>query len=49
MFTLVARNSVEFGQMHPISDLPLPPSEKFYLGGPQNLRGYAPFSVGPSR
>jgi outer membrane protein insertion porin family len=46
---LVFRNSLEYGMLHPLAGEPLPPSEKYYLGGPNNLRGYELFSVGPSR
>ena len=45
---LVFRNSSEFGQMNGIGDRPLPPSEKFFLGGPNSLKGFQIFSVGPS-
>jgi outer membrane protein insertion porin family len=44
---LVFRNSVEVGHMSAISDVPLPPSQKFYLGGPNNMRGYSLFLLGP--
>jgi outer membrane protein insertion porin family len=44
---LVFRNSVEVGHISSISDVPLPPSQKFYLGGPNNMRGYSLFLLGP--
>jgi outer membrane protein insertion porin family len=47
---LVFRTSQEFG--HIINTKPddlLPPSEKFYLGGPNNMRGFEYFTLGPKR
>jgi outer membrane protein insertion porin family len=44
---LVFRNEIEYGEMNHIGDHALPPSERFYLGGPNNLKGYNIFSVGP--
>ena len=35
--------------MFTVGNNPLPPSEKFYLGGPNNLKGYQLFLVGPSQ
>ncbi len=46
---LVFRNSTEYGEVHGQNGKPVPPSEKFYLGGPNNLKGYNFYSVGPSR
>lgn len=46
---LVFRNSVEVGRMFSVSDRPPPPSEKFYLGGPNNMKGYQLFLVGPTQ
>ena len=46
---LVFRNNIEFGQMNPYGGRRAPPSEKYYLGGPNNLRGYQFFTVGPNR
>ncbi|MBC7692799.1 MAG: outer membrane protein assembly factor BamA [Methylotenera sp.] len=46
---LVFRNSTEFGDMQALGGRELPPSERFYLGGPNNLKGYQIFSVGPYR
>lgn len=46
---LVFRNSSDVGHIGAIGDRTLPPSEKFYLGGPNNLKGYNYFTVGPSK
>lgn len=46
---LLFRNSLEYGQIARISDRGVPPSEKFFLGGPNNMKGYQLFSVGPTR
>ena len=46
---LVFRNSVEFGQIYQPGGGIIPPSEKFFLGGPNNLKGFQLFSVGPKR
>lgn len=46
---LVFRNSTEYGQATGRDGRVVPPSERFYLGGPNNLRGYEFFSVGPQR
>jgi outer membrane protein insertion porin family len=45
---LVFRNSTEIGHMTPLAGRELPPSEKFYLGGPNNMKGYDLFLLGPS-
>jgi len=45
---LVFRNSVEVGQITGMENHPIPPSEKFYLGGPNNMKGYDYLSLGPS-
>ncbi len=44
---LVFRTSAEVGGISPTSSRPLPPSEKFYLGGPNNMKGYGLFLLGP--
>ncbi|MGK5081830.1 outer membrane protein assembly factor BamA [Bdellovibrionota bacterium FG-1] len=44
---LVFRTSQEVGGMTSLSDRPLAPSEKFYLGGPNNMKGYQLFMLGP--
>jgi outer membrane protein insertion porin family len=46
---LVFRNSTDIGHIGAIGDRTLPPSEKFYLGGPNNLKGYQFFTVGPRK
>jgi outer membrane protein insertion porin family len=46
---LVFRNSTEFGQILGLGGAPIPPSEKFFLGGPNNMKGFQLFSLGPSR
>jgi outer membrane protein insertion porin family len=46
---LVFRNSIEVGQMTAYGGEPLPPSQKFYLGGPNNMKGYSLFILGPQR
>ncbi len=46
---LVFRNSLEVGQIQSLGDRETPPSERFYLGGPNNLKGYPIFLVGPTR
>lgn len=45
---LVLRNSSEVGHIEGLSDRPLPPSEKFYLGGPNNMKGFQFYTLGPS-
>jgi outer membrane protein insertion porin family len=45
---LVFRNETEVGRMYPEGGKPLPPSEKYYLGGPNNMKGYDLFLLGPS-
>jgi outer membrane protein insertion porin family len=45
---LVFRTSAEVGNMWALSDRNLPPSEKFYLGGPNNMKGYQLFLLGPA-
>jgi len=41
---LVLRNSTEAGE---IASNAVPPSEKFYLGGPNNMKGFDTFLLGP--
>ena len=45
----VFRNSIEYGQVEGMGGRTTPPSERFYLGGPNNLKGYDIFTVGPTR
>ncbi|MCC7440353.1 MAG: outer membrane protein assembly factor BamA [Bdellovibrionales bacterium] len=44
---LVFRNAVEYGQVAQTTDRGIPSTEKFFLGGPNNLKGYEIFTVGP--
>ncbi len=44
---LVFRNSLEFGHISTAGGPGVPPAERYYLGGPNNLKGYDFFSVGP--
>ncbi len=46
---LVFRTSAEYGQMVTLAGRRLPPSERFFLGGPNNLKGFEIFSIGPKR
>lgn len=45
---LVFRNSTEIGQIQPWGGKTLPLSEKFHLGGSNNMKGYDIFSLDPS-
>ncbi len=44
---LVFRNSVELGQIAGLGSKAVPPAQKFYLGGPNNMKGYQFFLLGP--
>jgi outer membrane protein insertion porin family len=44
---LVFRNSIEYGQMGSFDSNPTPPSQRFYLGGPNNMKGFGLFLLGP--
>jgi outer membrane protein insertion porin family len=46
---LVFRNKIEYGHITMMGSKRIPPAEKFYLGGPNNLKGFDDFSIGPSR
>jgi outer membrane protein insertion porin family len=46
---LVFRNSTEYGEAHGQEGDVVPPSERFYLGGPNNLKGYDFYRIGPQR
>ncbi len=46
---LVFKNSSEYGQIHRLGGYGVPPSEKFYLGGPNNMKGFNTFMLGPTR
>ena len=45
---LVFRNSTENGNIFQVADHQIPPSEKFYLGGPNNMKGFQLFLLGPT-
>ncbi len=44
---LVIRNSTEVGQISSVGGVTVPPSQKFYLGGPNNMKGFPLFLLGP--
>lgn len=44
---LVFRNSIEVGQIQGYGGVATPPSQKFYLGGPNNMKGYQLYQLGP--
>jgi outer membrane protein insertion porin family len=44
---LVFRNNFEIGHIGALGSRGIPPSERFYLGGPTNLRGYEFFGLSP--
>ncbi len=46
---LVFRNNLEYGHIFAVPGYPVPPAERFYLGGPNNLKGFDLFSLGPRR
>ena len=43
----VFKNSTEVGAIANTGGRGIPPAEKFYLGGPWNMRGYDAFSIAP--
>ncbi|MBI2712635.1 MAG: outer membrane protein assembly factor BamA [Bdellovibrio sp.] len=45
---LVFRNNVEVGHIMGYGGLDVPPAQKFYLGGPNNMKGYQMFLLGPT-
>ncbi|MBS1959553.1 MAG: outer membrane protein assembly factor BamA [Bdellovibrionales bacterium] len=45
--SFVFKNSTEIGAMINTGGRGIPPAEKFYLGGPWNMRGYEAFSLAP--
>lgn len=50
MGDLVFRNSLEFGQLFDAGGaFGVPNAERYFLGGPNNLKGYDFFSVGPKQ
>jgi len=44
---LIFRTKFEAGHMFKTTDDNIPPAEKFYLGGPNNLKGYRALSITP--
>lgn len=44
---LIFRTNFEVGHILPTTERAVPPSEKFYLGGPNNLKGFNTFTVTP--
>lgn len=46
--SLVFRNSIEVGQITGTGGKVIPPSERFYLGGPNNMKGFELFKLGPT-
>jgi len=44
---LIFRNSIEVGQIFGLDGMPVPPSQRFYLGGPNNMKGFQMFLLGP--
>ena len=47
--SLVLRNSTKIGNIWEVGGEPVPPSQKFYLGGPQDMKGYQMFMMGPNQ
>jgi outer membrane protein insertion porin family len=45
---LVFRNSSDVGNIWALGGHVIPPSEMFYLGGPNNMKGYQLFLLGPT-
>ncbi|MGK5089622.1 outer membrane protein assembly factor BamA, partial [Bdellovibrionota bacterium FG-2] len=45
---LVFRNNIETGRVSQWGDHPIPPAEMFLLGGPNNMKGYGFFLLGPT-
>ncbi len=45
--SFVFKNSTEMGAIANTGGRGIPPAEKFYLGGPWNMRGYDAFSLAP--
>lgn len=46
---LVFRNNIEFGHISSYGGAQTPPSQKFYLGGPNNMKGFPFFLLGPQQ
>lgn len=45
---LVFRNNNQIGQIWGLGGRVIPPSERFYLGGPNDMKGFFQFQLGPS-
>lgn len=46
---VIFRTNVQAGQISSLDANRVPPSERFYLGGPQSMRGFQYYTVGPFR
>lgn len=46
---LVFRNNIEVGHITSYGGAQTPPSQKFYLGGPNNMKGFPFFLLGPQQ
>jgi outer membrane protein insertion porin family len=46
--SFVFKNNTEFGALFNTGGNGIPPSEKFFLGGPWNMRGFDAFSLSPT-
>lgn len=44
---LVLRNSTEYGQITAVGGKELPSTEKFFLGGPNNMKGFSAYTLTP--
>lgn len=49
VWKFIGRLQLRVGWINPDSDREFAPSENFFLGGIQSIRGYRPFSIGPER
>jgi outer membrane protein insertion porin family len=47
LFNVVYRSNLSFGALYPVGQNPLPITERFVLGGINDVRGYRPGSIGP--
>lgn len=45
---LVFRNNIEFGVISQYGTREMPPAQKFYLGGPNDMRGFPFYGLGPT-
>ncbi len=46
---LVFRTNFSYGQIIKVASRDVPPTEKYFLGGPNNMRGFELFQLGPGR